>query len=101
MMVKCIDNTLAADGLDVVTKVHEYDGYYTLAGLDGRFSISRFVPVTPEEVALGYTVYRGVWVQIWVQDGLGGRKFRCIDCNVADPLRPLLCPPRSTSSRRR
>jgi hypothetical protein len=56
MMVKCIDNTLAADELDVgrvyeVTKVHEYDGYYTLAGLDGRFSISRFVPVTPEQAA--------------------------------------------------
>ena len=56
MMVKCIDNTLAADELDVgrvyeVTKVHEYDGYCTLAGLDGRFSISRFVPVTPEQAA--------------------------------------------------
>ncbi|NEV01688.1 hypothetical protein FNJ47_39455 [Bradyrhizobium sp. UFLA 03-164] len=50
--VRCVDNTLQRDILSVgriyeVTKVHARDGYYEIGGL-GRFSQSRFEPLSPD-----------------------------------------------------
>ena len=54
IFVRCIDNTLAADVLDVgkiyeVMQINEHDGYYALSGL-GRFTMARFELVSAAEV---------------------------------------------------
>jgi hypothetical protein len=54
--VRCIDDTLAKDVLGVgrvyeVVQINERDGYYVLS--IGRFSMSRFEPVTAQEAGYG------------------------------------------------
>ena len=56
-VVRCIDNTLAADILVVgriyeVSRINERDGYYALAGL-GQFTMARFRPVSAAEAGYG------------------------------------------------
>jgi glycosyltransferase A (GT-A) superfamily protein (DUF2064 family) len=54
--VRCIDNTLAADFLTVgrvyeVLGVNQRDGYYVLSL--GRFTMTRFEPVSATEAGYG------------------------------------------------
>ena len=56
-LVRCIDNTLAADlltvgGVDEVLQVKERDGYYVLSF--GQFTMARFQPVSAADAGYGW-----------------------------------------------